>query len=548
MIGKRQRGARSRFVAPLFALLASLAGASAAYAGSTSAQIGYDDLAARLGAGNVPDGTDVVVAQIEAPDAQGDYAPNTTLSQFSHVTSWNFQSGATGESTHARQVAFRYYGSNLSFSTGISTVYLWEANHWLGAGQLRVVGAPSAVAPLTTPGSVKVMNHSWVGDAQSLAVNNDVLRRADVVADRDGILFCVGTGNTGQSAGPLLVNMFNALCVGRADGMHEHPDTAGSDSPGRMKPDIVAPGTLTSYTTGTVSSCMAILVDAARNHPNVSANLDTRTPDAMRAFVLAGASHDSAWTNNPDSSGPDRGRTDRPLDDVFGAGVINIDRAHLVLTAGEQDSSASAPTSANAQFNGWERRAYSIGDDRYWRFDVTALADEAVFAAAWNRLTNSTHSTSYVANIDLTLWRVDENDELQTLVGDDGLPYFDGGNVVSESAVDNVEYLRITNLQPGDYVLAASRVDNVVSLPTINVTVAWKFPDDLPVPVACPADISPRPDGDGQVTISDVLAVLTAFGLPCDECPEDISPQPDGDGAVTVADVTAALSAFGPCP
>ncbi len=64
-------------------------------------------------------------------------------------------------------------------------------------------------------------------------------------------------------------------------------------------------------------------------------------------------------------------------------------------------------------------------------------------------------------------------------------------------------------------------------------------------PQPCPEDIVP-PGGDGQVTIADVTAVLTAFGLPCGGCPEDVAP-PGGDGQVTIADVTAVLAAFGPC-
>ncbi len=65
-------------------------------------------------------------------------------------------------------------------------------------------------------------------------------------------------------------------------------------------------------------------------------------------------------------------------------------------------------------------------------------------------------------------------------------------------------------------------------------------------PNPCPEDIAP-PGGDGSITIADVTAVITAFGLPCNDCPQDIVPQPDGDDQVTIADVTAVLTAFGPC-
>jgi len=55
----------------------------------------------------------------------------------------------------------------------------------------------------------------------------------------------------------------------------------------------------------------------------------------------------------------------------------------------------------------------------------------------------------------------------------------------------------------------------------------------------CPEDIN----GDGAVTVSDVLDVLSDFGC-LTECASDV----DGDGAVSVSDVLTVLSAFGqPC-
>jgi hypothetical protein len=517
-----------------------------AFAGGNGAIIGHDDLVARLGAGNVPDGAGVVAGQVEGPDGNQNYAPDTTLSQFSHIMTWVLESGPSGENTHARQVGRRFYGSDLSFSTGIDAVHLWEVNDWLGAGHLRVVGGPSSVAPLATPGGVKILNHSWIGDYGSAAANNDALRRADLVADRDGVVFCVGTANAGQGSSPLLNNMFNCLVVGRMDGMHDTSDTAGTDSPGRIKPHIVAPGNLTSYTTGTVSSCMAILAETAAAFPARNAN--ALRPETLRAAALAGASHGTTppWTNNPQSD-VNRGRTARPLDDTFGAGIINVDRSHRILTGGETNGASTAGAAPDATFNGWDLRTLANGSSSYYRFLVTALADEVVFAATWNRLTSGTHNASYVANLTLTLWRVDGKGALQTLVGDAGLPYFADGNVVSESAVDNNEYLRILDLQPGEYILQVSRSDSVSAVPNAQFAVAWKFPDDLPAPDACPEDIVPSPDGDGSVTIADIVAIVTAFGLPCADCDEDIAPQPDGDGQVTIADVTAVVTAFGPC-
>ncbi len=63
----------------------------------------------------------------------------------------------------------------------------------------------------------------------------------------------------------------------------------------------------------------------------------------------------------------------------------------------------------------------------------------------------------------------------------------------------------------------------------------------------CPADVLPEPNGDGNVTVTDLLAFIIAFDQPCGSCPEDIAPQPDGDGVVSIADIQAAVAAFGAC-
>jgi hypothetical protein len=54
----------------------------------------------------------------------------------------------------------------------------------------------------------------------------------------------------------------------------------------------------------------------------------------------------------------------------------------------------------------------------------------------------------------------------------------------------------------------------------------------------CPADLN----GDGQVDVNDILAIVSAFGQ-CTGCPEDI----DGDGQVGVNDLLTAIASWGGC-
>jgi hypothetical protein len=49
-------------------------------------------------------------------------------------------------------------------------------------------------------------------------------------------------------------------------------------------------------------------------------------------------------------------------------------------------------------------------------------------------------------------------------------------------------------------------------------------------------------NGDGNVDIDDIFAVLAAWG-PCDDCPEDIN----DDGVVDIDDLFDVLAQWGPC-
>jgi hypothetical protein len=108
-----------------------------------------------------------------------------------------------------------------------------------------------------------------------------------------------------------------------------------------------------------------------------------------------------------------------------------------------------------------------------------------------------------------------------------------------------------TGLANGPYVMNAtihtSDDDWAIGETTHSISLTW----DVEVgggggPPPCPEDIMPI-GGDGFVTISDINAVLTSYGLTCNDCLADIAPD-GGDNQVTIADINRVLTAFGPCP
>jgi hypothetical protein len=77
--------------------------------GDVFSDIGFTDLVARLGAGNVPTGAGIGCGQVEAQETTGNFGPNTSNAQFAGKT-FTPMSGAFGASSHATTVGQNFYG------------------------------------------------------------------------------------------------------------------------------------------------------------------------------------------------------------------------------------------------------------------------------------------------------------------------------------------------------------------------------------------------------------------------------------------------------
>ena len=524
-----------RFAGPGALICGLLGGALlvAAVPPSASAQAGLDELIERLGEENVPTGENVVVGMVESPSS-GNYLPNASHPELQGVSILPM-SGSSGSSGHATTVARNFFGSAISLSPGIPSAHIWDTNHWLQAGGLRA-GQGIGVPPLTPPAGMRILNNSWIGDAGNF--NNEIIRRADFLAQRDNVFFSIGINNSNDQL-PLIGHMYNGLAVGVLSGSHASADTIGGiDGAGRMKPEIVAPGNLTSWATPLVGGAAALLIETAETDPLLSGNqTDAMRIDVLRAVILAGADHFDGWTNNPVTSGPQRGVTDRPLDEVFGAGALNIDRSHRILTGDVVAGDQQALPATAAGYAGWGLATMNAGQNRFWRFEVPEFAEEVSIISAWTRTFGANFNAPLTQNVNLQLWRVDETGQLVTLIGPAGEPYFAGGNVASQSSVNNVEHLFITGLEPGEYVLEANRADAFGGPRT--VALAWLFPEPSKIDPGVIGDLN----GDGVVNVFDLLLLLEGWGT-CPgggECPADLN----GDGMVNVFDLLLLLENWG---
>jgi len=250
----------------------------------------------------------------------------------------------------------------------------------------------------------------------------------------------------------------------------------------------------------------------------------------VKAALLCGASHAATWSNQAPTSGTSRGIASKPLDAVYGCGTVNVDRSHRIITAGEAAgaSSAAGAISANPQpLVGWDWENFTQSYQRHYRLEVPVQCD-ASFLVTWNRAPLA-QWTSGVApatlNLRLELRRI-AGSSAASITGDAGVGVFAGGNVLSQSTVDNVEHLYVRGLQPGSYVLSVTR-DDAQSI-AAGAAVAWFM--DVP---AVFGDL----DGNGLVNGADLGLLLGAWAT---AGPGDLN----GNGIVNGADLGLLLGAW----
>ena len=492
---------------------------------------GIAALRARLGDA-APTGAGIQVVQVEAPESTDAYAPDTTDPEFAGKSITKVNTPALN-SWHATNVGRWLYGSSSAMATGISSGWAYNVNSWINAN-LKVGGGTSA--PTAQPGSsVRVMNHSWIGSfgAGNETFDREALRRLDFIMTRDGVLGVCGENNgAGSARQPMMGDTFNGLSVGRMDLQHSAGGTtATGDHPGRMKPDIIAPGQFTSFSTPVVGSAAALLFQTIGGSAYSSLTAAQKV-QVVKGCLLGGAERDENWSNEAPQEGVNRGTTNRPIDALRGSGLVNIDRSHRILTATRINGASSVATAVPVtEAQGWGTGTITPSQKSYWRFRVNRPTPAFDFTINWSRGVASNFASYTYANLNLRLYKLVEGGTLQPLEGDAGIEFFAGGNVSSTSVVDNIETLHLVGLEPGDYAVELSRADTSTVAFTAYAT--WVMDEAALGPVD--GDL----DGSGSVDAGDIGSMLTLFGT--------ANPRADLDhsGTVDSADIAELLLIFG---
>jgi hypothetical protein len=327
----------------------------------------------------------------------------------------------------------------------------------------------------------------------------------------------------------LLSHSYNAIAVGSQYGKHAPGLTdLSSYGVGRSKPDIVGPRSTTSESTSITSSVATMLHSA----PFVQGT-DAANSVVMKAMLLTGATKDDLETGQDlpyNWSQFDGGSVWHPLDDTFGAGELNAYNSYLVAASGQTTGSSTEEVPTLVSRHGWDYQSIDSGSELFYDFVIPAgsTATELSIVLTWNAIINSANFNSGVPVLaDLNLELVDSLDV--TLDFDLGDGHLDG---LSDSAVDNVEHLYLTDLAAGTYTLKVSSNDPTAT----DFGLAWRTATLFDTPSA---DF----DEDGDVDGADFLSwqrnsntLINATHAQGDA---------DGDGDVDSDDLAVFSSTYG---
>jgi hypothetical protein len=364
----------------------------------------------------------------------------------------NYPNSLGTNSWHAEDVADNFYGAPNGVATNVAHVDNYEANYFY-----------DSVVAATFPANIndRVVNQSFIFTDVTISNQESIDSSYDDYAAKFSTLFASGAGNGGTVSPP--ATCYNGIGVGVSDGSSSIGPTPDN---GRAKPDIIAPGGATSFSTPYVAGAAAVLMQAGLrgdggNDTNSAADIRT-----IKSLLLNGAIKPNDWTNIAPS----------PLDFRYGAGVLNVFNSYEQLAGGKHAyivsnsvsiGSIHPPTGATgtvSALSGWDFNTNYCNTNfdgvNHYYFNVTNNSINTTFTATatlvWNRQQNKTG----INNLDLFLY----NAANSNLVA------------ASTSVVDNVEHIWLPQLPQGRYDLQILKNGGTNAINSSETyALAWEF-------------------------------------------------------------------------
>lgn len=374
-------------------------------------------------------------------------------------TANNFPNAVGAESGHADGVGGIFYGMSGGVATNVAHVDNYQATYFINNLVTSGISIPA-----------RIVNQSFTDGTYSTSQDQTY----DNYAAKFGTLFLTGAGfNITNVWSP--ATCYNGIGVGVSD--YPQP-TYGPTPDGRSKPDIAAPGGVSSDSTPDVAGAAALLMQAGtrgNGGSDTNSATDLRT---VKALLLNGAVKPPGWTNVIWTNG-----ARLVLDTNYGAGVLNIFNSYEQLAGQEQTNFVSASVSAGAAhpptvatntigvLSGWNftnlTSSSSFDALAHYYFNVTNGVSNATFTATATLVWNRQRNKSSINNLYLFLYNTANSNVV----------------AVSTSAVDNVQHVYVPELPQGRYDLQVLKTGGTYVSASETYALAFEF-FSLPLSVA----------------------------------------------------------------
>jgi len=408
--------------------------------GNTPAALaGFATVDRQLG-DKAPTGRGIAVLQVEGN--AGDYVPNVRDTAFEGVT-FTPRSGESRTNGHAQAVGRVLYGPR-GLAPGVEQVHNMTTSDWIGDGLLN---AHRPKPPAEDP--ARVQTHSWIMPRGS----SDVLRRVDYLADARDVIVVAGVNNNKTPVPMIVASSYNGIAVGHWSGNSSGGYTK-YEGKGRCKPDLVAPGGLTSFATPAVAAAAARLLEQADRMADDEP--DAGRSEVIKATLLAGADKPKGWEQ----------AEGKPLDAHLGAGRLRFDRSFEILRSG-----STRPGKIRAM-TGWDFRSLKHDHTASYRLQTPRDLGELSLILTFHRRIDGRYytdtrsgrercdTTPRLADFDLVLYRLD-NEGRESVAAK------------SVSEIDNTEHIYLPKLPAGRYRIKVSRKDDREE--AWEYAVAWRL-------------------------------------------------------------------------
>ena len=384
--------------------------------------VGIEHAEKQLGA-QTPTGRGITFGHVEGR-IEGGYLPRHQAGVFDGVT-FNIRSQPGLYSGHADATARLIYGPS-GLAPGVSQVNLYAADDWMGDRCLRLLQSE----PPTSDGC-RIFTHSWISGGN--AADEQVLGHLDFMIDTYDVIVVCGVNNGGNSPVPgLLAGSYNAISVGTVGGNSSGGYTKGENA-GRCKPDLVVDVKRTSFATPVVAAITGRLLEAADN-------------------IAAGAKEDEASSRK------------------F-ANRAEVIKAVLLLKGPIAPTPADGEPAKVSTPIGWDFATLPVDQNVAYAFEIADPLKELAIAVTW-------HRRGARATVEDTKTKQKEHQVISLVADFDlRLVYTAGGQTSilarSTSGVDNVEFIRLYDVQPGVYRIDVRQKPRPQVRGAWDVAVAW---------------------------------------------------------------------------